>query len=150
MGNETACETLHTTNYDPGGFAEYPRVPQLQVERGIYALPDDVSFEEGVFIEPLACIVRAQRLARLQPGQTVLVLGSGVSGLLHIALARTCGATRIIATDVNEYRLKAAQHFGADVVLNATEDVPARVRQVNDGRLAEAKESIKVILEPQR
>jgi L-iditol 2-dehydrogenase len=136
-GNETACETLHTTNYDPGGFAEYLRVPQLQVERGIYLLPDEVSFEEGVFIEPRACIVRAQRLARLQPGQTVLVLGSGMSGLLHIALARTCGATRIIATDVNDYRLSSAQRFGADVALNAQEDVPARVRQVNDGRLAD-------------
>ena len=136
-GNQTVCETLHTTNYDPGGFAEYVRVPQLQVERGIYILPDEVSFEEGVFIEPLACIVRAQRLARLQVGQTVLVLGSGMSGLLHVALARTSGATRIIATDVNEYRLKAAQRFGADVVMHATEDVPGGVREVNDGRLAD-------------
>ncbi len=136
-GNETACETLHTTNYDPGGFAEYLRVPQLQVDRGIYLLPDDVSFEEGVFVEPLACPVRGQRLARLRLGQTVLVLGSGMSGLLHIALARISGASRIIATDVSEYRLNAAQHFGADVVLRATEDVPARVREVNDGRLAD-------------
>jgi len=136
-GNETVCETLHTTNYDPGGFAEYVRVPQLQVDRGTYLLPDEVSFEEGVFIEPLACIVRAQRLARLQLGQTVLVLGSGMSGLLHVALARTSGAARIIATDINEYRLKAAQRFGADVVMQAKEDVPARVRQVNDGRLAD-------------
>lgn len=136
-GNQTVCETLHTTNYDPGGFAEYVRVPQLQVERGMYRLPDEVSFEEGVFIEPLACIVRAQRLARLQVSQTVLVLGSGMSGLLHVALARAAGATRIIATDVNEYRLRAAQRFGADVVMHATEDVPGRVRQVNDGRLAD-------------
>ncbi len=136
-GNQTVCETLHTTNYDPGGFAEYLRVPRLQVESGMYVLPDEVSFEEGVFIEPLACIVRAQRMARLQLGQTVLVLGSGMSGLLHVALAHTSGASRIIATDVNDYRLSSAQRFGADVVLHATEDVPARVRQVNDGRLAD-------------
>lgn len=136
-GYHTVCETLHTTNYDPGGFAEYIRVPQLQVDRGIYVLPAEVSFEEGVFIEPLACVVRAQRLARLQVGQTVLILGSGMSGLLHVALARTCGAARIVATDVNDYRLAAAQRFGADVVMHATEDVPARLRQVNDGRLAD-------------
>nr|MBC7244286.1 alcohol dehydrogenase catalytic domain-containing protein [Chloroflexota bacterium] len=136
-GYHTVCETLHTTNYDPGGFAEYIRVPPLQVERGIYLLPDEVSFEDGVFIEPLACVVRAQRMARLQVGQTVLILGSGMSGLLHVALARASGATRIIATDVNDYRLHAAQRFGADVVMHATEDVSARLRQVNDGRLAD-------------
>lgn len=136
-GYHTVCETLHTTNYDPGGFAEYIRVPPLQVDRGIYVLPDEVSFEEGVFIEPLACVVRAQRLARLQVGQTVLVLGSGMSGLLHVALARTSGAARIIATDVNDYRLAAAQRFGADIVMHATEDVPARLRQVNEGKLAD-------------
>lgn len=136
-GHHTVCETLHTTNYDPGGFAEYLRVPPLNVDRGVFLLPDEVSFEDGVFIEPLACVVRGQRVAGLQPGQAVLVLGSGISGLLHIALARAVGAGRIVATDVNEYRLNAARRFGADVVIHAQEDVPARLRQVNDGRLAD-------------
>ncbi len=136
-GQHTVCETLHTTNYDPGGFAEFLRVPAINVDRGVWVLPDEVSFEEGVFIEPLGCVVRAQRVARVQPGQTVLVLGSGMSGLLHVALARALGAGRIVATDVHPYRLEAARHFGADVVLDATEDVPARLREVNDGRLAD-------------
>ncbi len=136
-GYHTVCETLHTTNYDPGGFAEYLRVPRLNVDRGVFLLPDEVSFEDGAFIEPLACVVRGQRVARLQPGQTVLVLGSGISGLLHVALARALGAGRIVATDVNEYRLNAAQRFGADVVIHAKEDVPARLRQANEGRLAD-------------
>jgi L-iditol 2-dehydrogenase len=133
----TVCETLHTTNYDPGGFAEYLRVPRLNVDRGVFLLPDEVSYEEGAFVEPLACVVRGQRVARLQPGQTVLVLGSGISGLLHIALARALGAGRIVATDVNEYRLKAAQRLGADVVIHAQEDVPAHLRQANEDRLAD-------------
>jgi L-iditol 2-dehydrogenase len=133
----TVCETLHTTNYDPGGFAEYVRVPRLNVDRGVFLLPDEVSYEEGAFIEPLACVVRGQRVARLQPGQTVLVLGSGISGLLHIALARALGAGRIVATDINEYRLNAAQRLGADVVIHAQEDVPGRLRQANEGRLAD-------------
>jgi L-iditol 2-dehydrogenase len=136
-GQHTVCETLHTTNYDPGGFAEYLRVPRLNVDRGVFLLPDEVSYEEGAFIEPLACVVRGQRVARLQPGQTVLVLGSGISGLLHIALARALGAGRIVATDINEYRLNAAQRFGADVVVHAEEDVPARLRQANEGRMAD-------------
>jgi L-iditol 2-dehydrogenase len=136
-GQHTVCETLHTTNYDPGGFAEYLRVPRLNVDRGVFLLPDEVSYEEGAFVEPLACVVRGQRVARLQPGQTVLVLGSGISGLLHIALARALGAGRIVATDVNEYRLQAAQRFGADVVIHAQEDVPAHLRQANEDRLAD-------------
>lgn len=136
-GNHTVCETLHTTNFDPGGFAEYIRVPALNVDRGVFRLPDEMTYEEGVFIEPLACVVRAHRLARLQPGQTVLVLGSGIAGLLHIALARALGAGRIIATDISDYRLNAAKRFGADVVIHAQEDVPAKVRQANDNRLAD-------------
>ena len=136
-GNQTACNTLHTTNFDPGGFSEYLRVPQINVDRGIVRLPDDVSYEDGVFLEPLGCVVRAQRVTHLQPGQSVLVLGSGMAGLLHIALARALGAGRIIATDVSDFRKDAARRFGADVILDAKEDVPQRVRQVNDGWLAD-------------
>lgn len=137
MGYHTACETLHTTNYDPGGFAEYIRVPRLNVDRGVFLLPDEVSFEDGVFIEPLACVVRGQRVANLQPGQSVLILGSGISGILHLLLARSLGAGRIIATDISEYRLKSAKAFGADAVIHAGEDIAARVCEINKGRLVD-------------
>lgn len=136
-GHETACETLHTTNYDPGGFAEYVRIPEINVERGVYPLPDDLSFEEGTFIEPLGCAVRGQRTASVQEGDTVLVLGSGISGLLHIQLARERGAKRIIAIDIKEYRLNAAKKFGADATIYASEDVPEKLRQANEDRLAD-------------
>jgi len=136
-GHHTACETLHKTNYDPGGFAEYIRVPRINVERGVYPLPDDLSFEDGTFIEPLGCVVRGQRLANIQEGQSLLVLGSGISGLLHLQLARARGAGPVIATDINEYRLNAAKKFGADAVIHAEEDVPERMRQLNEGRLAD-------------
>jgi L-iditol 2-dehydrogenase len=136
-GHHTACETLHKTNFYPGGFAEYLRVPRLNVDRGVYILPDEVSFEDGTFIEPLACVLRGQRLAHIQPGQSVLVIGSGISGLLHIQLACALGAGRVIATDINEYRLKAAVKFGANTAINAKEDVPAKLRDANGGRLAD-------------
>ncbi len=132
-GNHTACDMLHTTNFDPGGFAEYLRVPIINVDRGVLVLPDEVSFEDGSFIEPLGCVVRGQRAAGLEPGSSVLVIGSGISGLLHIALARATGAGRIVATDLNEYRLKMAKKFGADTVMSATGDVPARLAEVNGG-----------------
>ena len=136
-GHQSVCDMLRTTHFDPGGFAEYVRVPKINVELGTFRLPDEITFEEGSFIEPLACVVRAQRFARLTAGQTVLVIGSGISGLLHVQLARARGAARIIATDISDFRLKAAIQFGADAIIRGTEDVPARLRDLNDGRLAD-------------
>jgi L-iditol 2-dehydrogenase len=136
-GHHTVCDTLRQTNFDPGGFAEYVRLPRINVEQGIFALPDELSFEEATFVEPLACVLRGQRLAHLQPGQSVLVIGSGVAGLLHIQLARTSGAGYIMATDVVDYRLKAARKFGADVAVQAKDYTPASLRQAADGRLAD-------------
>lgn len=136
-GHHTVCETLRQTNFDPGGFAEYIRLPAINVERGVFLLPDEISFEEATFIEPLACVLRGQRVVGMHPGYTVLVLGSGISGILHIQLAQVLGASRVIATDITNFRLKAAKDFGADYVFSAKEDVPARLREVNEGRLAD-------------
>ncbi len=136
-GNHTVCETLHTTNFDPGGFAEYLRVPPINVDRGTFLLPDEVSYEAGAFVEPLACVLRGQRVSGFRAGQTMLIIGSGISGILHLLAARTLGAGRVIATDINEFRLGMARDFGADAVLDAREDVPARVRELNGGRPAD-------------
>ena len=136
-GHHTVCDTLRETSFDPGGFSEYLRVPAINVDRGVFTMPEDVSFAEASFAEPLACVLRGQQRANLQPGQSVLVLGSGLAGLLHINLARTLGAGRIVATDVVDYRLEAAKQFGADAAILATEDVPARLQGVNNGRLAD-------------
>lgn len=140
QGNHTACHTLHTTNFDPGGFAEYVRVPALQTDRGVLALPDDVSYEEGSFVEPLGCVVRAQTRAGVRPGSTVLVIGSGISGLLHIRLALALGAGRVLATDVNDYRLDWARRAGATAAFNgaaAGDRLPELVREANRGNLAD-------------
>ncbi len=136
---KTVCETLHTTSFDPGGFAEFVRVPAINVERGVYPLPDSMTYEEGSFTEPLACVRRGQRLAGVKPRKTVLVLGAGISGVMHIALARATGSARVLATDVNEWRLRKALELGATAVLNAAggADVPAWVRGENDDRLAD-------------
>ena len=136
-GRHTVCDTLRLTNFDPGGFSEFLRVPEINVDRGLVRIPAGVGFVEASFTEPLACVYRGQRRANLQPGQSVLVLGSGLAGLLHVNLARALGAGRIIATDMVEYRMAAARRLGADVAFSATEDVPARLRESNDGRLAD-------------
>ncbi len=136
-GNHTVCDTLRTTNFDPGGFAEYVRVPEINVDRGVFILPDDLSLEDGTFIEPLACVVRGQRLARIEPGQTIVVIGSGISGLLHILLARASGAGKIIATDISEYRMEMAEKLGADSIISAHDDLPSRLLKLNGNRLAD-------------
>ncbi|MFH1768510.1 MAG: alcohol dehydrogenase catalytic domain-containing protein [Candidatus Omnitrophota bacterium] len=120
--NHTACDTLHNGNYDPGGYSEYVRVPELNVKNGVYVLPDSVSYEAGTMIEPLACVVRGQRVTGVQKGHTVLVLGSGVSGLLNIQLAKLTGA-QVIATDIDPYRLRKAKEAGADEVIPAGEKI---------------------------
>jgi L-iditol 2-dehydrogenase len=136
-GHHTVCETLRKTNFDPGGLSEYVRLPAINVDRGVFHLPGNVSYEEATFVEPLACVLRGQRLAQMRPGDSVVVIGSGIAGLQHVQLAKALGARRVIAVDINDYRLEAARQFGADVTLRAPEDLPAAVRQANDGLLAD-------------
>ncbi len=136
-GHHTVCETLRRTNFHPGGFAEYVRLPQINVDRGIYLIPDEISFEEATFVEPLACVFRGQRIAGVRTGLSVLVIGSGISGLLHIQLARALGASLIIASDISPYRREEARRLGADEVMEAGEDLPEVYREINRGRGAD-------------
>jgi L-iditol 2-dehydrogenase len=136
-GDHTVCDTLRSTSFHPGGFAEYVRVPAINVSRGIFRLPDEVSFEEATFVEPVACVLRGQQRAGVQAGQSVLVIGSGIAGLLHIHVARALGAATVVATDVLDFRLAAAREFGAHAAIRADEDVPRRLQEANDGRLAD-------------
>ncbi len=136
-GNHTACHTLHTTNYYPGGFAQYVQVPKINVQIGTYKLPDAMSFEEGTFIEPLACVSRGQRLANLQKEDSLLIIGSGISGILHAQLAKFKGIENIIVADINPYRLELAKKFGANHALNAKDNLPEKLKEVNDGHLAD-------------
>lgn len=137
IGHETVCDTLRRTNFDPGGFCEYLRLAKVNVEHGVFVLPDNVSFEEATFMEPLGCVLRGQRLAGELPGKSVLVIGSGIAGLLHIHLARARKASLIVATDIVDYRLKAAKNFGADASINAKDYAPKNFQELNNGKLAD-------------
>jgi L-iditol 2-dehydrogenase len=137
QGEHTICETLHSTKFYPGGFAEYVRTPAINVDRGTFLLPDNVSFDQGTFIEPLACVVRGFHKANFSPAKSVLVIGSGIAGMLHIKLAKAYGATKIFATDLSSYRLDLAKKIGADEVFHANQDITTLVRKHNDGKLAD-------------
>jgi len=134
-GQHSLCTLISNTKYYPGGFAEYVRVPAINVEtKGVLKLPDSVSYDEGSFTEPLGCVVRGLRVMELEPARSVLVLGSGLSGQLVIRTARAYGAGKIIATDINDFRLEMAKKSGAEVAIHATrEDVIQRVLEETNG-----------------
>jgi L-iditol 2-dehydrogenase len=136
-GHESVCDTLAKTNFDPGGFSEYVRVPAINVRNGLYRLPENMSFDEGVFIEPLACVYRGQCGLGWRPGKRVLVIGAGMAGLLHVKLAKAAGAGAVFAADINENRLEAASKSGADAVFMSGENLPELLTKANGGRLAD-------------
>lgn len=100
----------------PGGFAEYIVVPKTILDKGTYLLPENINYDQSTFIEPLACVVRAHRLAETGQGKRVMVFGAGMSGLLHIRLAKSRGCD-VIAVDIDKNRLQLAKSPGADISL---------------------------------
>ena len=106
-GYYTLCETFKATHLDPGGFAEYIRVPAPNVERDVLKLPPDMSFDQATLIEPVATCIRGIKRAGIQMGDTVVVIGAGVAGLILMQLARVLGAGMVVNTDFT------TQYFGA-------------------------------------
>ncbi len=117
----------------PGAFAEYVLVPEALVKHGTRPLPDSISYEQATFIEPLACVVRAQQIAKLEAGQNVLVLGCGMSGLLQVQLAKHKGC-RVAATDVDPRKLERATGLGLDHAILATDNVAQEVEKFFKGK----------------
>ena len=118
-----------------GAFAEFVAVPQNIV----YKLPDALSFESAALIEAVSIAVHAANITRVSLGDTALVVGSGMIGLLAIQAIRLRGAGRVIASDVEDSRLEVAKQLGADITLNARQvDVPAEVARLTGGRGADA------------
>jgi L-iditol 2-dehydrogenase len=114
-----------------GAFAEYVAVPQ----RILYRLPDTVSFTHGAMTEPVSIAVHAVSLATITPHSTVLVVGSGMIGLLLIQVLQVKGCGRVIAVDLNPYRLERALALGTNVALRADrDDVVSEVQKLTAGR----------------
>src|SRR5262249_55159084 len=125
---ETACERMHDKHIEPGGFSQYIRILETGVAKGLYKLPDSMSFEEGSFVEPLGCVVRSIRKTMPLKNRSVLVVGSGLAGLLHIKMAKALDAASIVAVDTSESRLNAARQAGADETLFVTGAIPSAER----------------------
>lgn len=133
-GYKTQCNDFKkVNNFTPGGFAEYTKISGKSLETGAIRL-ESLTYDEGTFIEPLGTVVES---AEKLNGDSVLVLGCGIAGLLNIQLARAYGAGTIIATDTNEKRLSYATESGADHALFAKDFTPNYFKELNKGRLAD-------------
>lgn len=132
-GRPQACANLAvlgvTTN---GGFAQLARTRAAHA----YRLPDTLTDEQGAFVEMLAAAVNAVRKAEVQPGDLAVVYGPGPVGLALIQLLRHAGA-RVAVVGTQGSRLEVARQLGAEVVLEAGEDLVERLRDATDGRLAD-------------
>lgn len=135
----SSCATWRATSLDPGAFAEYVRVPAINLERDTLVLPDAMSFDQAVFIEPLATCIRAvRRQGRLEPGDAVLVIGLGAMGLLIASTARAYGAGTVLGSDFAAERRDLALRRGADAVYDpGVEDVTSAVHAATEGRGAD-------------
>ncbi len=136
-GKQGICINQTSMGYQyPGGFAEEMIVPAAVLKaNGVNIIPGDLSFDEASVTEPLACALNAQRLIHVGDGDTVLVMGAGPIGCLHVRLARALGATKVMLADVNGGRL----HLSADVVKPdraidmSSEDLAAIVLEETEG-----------------
>jgi L-iditol 2-dehydrogenase len=117
------CPQFKTTNIDPGGFAEFVRIPALQVAQTAFALPEEISDEAGIFMEPLACAVRAVKRSNVQVGDQIVVVGAGCMGLLVAQTIAAFGA-RPICVDLREERLELARTLGVETTLNVAGSDP--------------------------
>jgi len=133
-GHETVCPVLQEGRVDPGGFAEYIRVPALQTRWGIFRLPDELTWADGAMVEPLGCVLRGQRLARLEPGQSVVVIGCGVAGLLHVRAAQALGTGPIFGVEPDPFRREMALRMGAWAVWSPEDDVVGALAAHLEGR----------------
>jgi L-iditol 2-dehydrogenase len=135
-GNQTMCPDFPKSNLDPCGFAEYFRVPEINVSKGaVFHIPASMDYEEAVFAEPAGCCIRALNKLEFRQGDNVLVIGAGPVGLTYIQLLRALGAGLIVATDLIESRLKWAERFGTDATFNAARENSERsILDVTQGR----------------
>jgi L-iditol 2-dehydrogenase len=134
-GSESMCRAFKASNLDPGGFAEYVRVPAANVQHATFRLPDHLTDEEASFVEPLACCLRAVERARVEPGDTAVVVGLGSIGCLFVQLLRRAGAT-VLGADPLQTRAELARTLGAQATGDAA-SVAAAARELTGGRGAD-------------
>jgi L-iditol 2-dehydrogenase len=137
QGFSNLCENYYSFGVViDGGFAQFMRVPAGSIIQGnISFIPENLSFEEAALIEPLSCAYHGLSACKLQPSETVLVIGAGAIGLMFIQLAKALGAGRVLVSSHSDLRSAQAKQFGADFTFNPNEvDFKDTILNTTDGR----------------
>lgn len=137
-GDFVQCETWKKTKITPGGVSEYIIVPEVNLKNDTLKLPESLSFEQGALVEPVACVVKSLKRANIKKGDTILIVGLGVMGQIHIMLAKEFGAEKVIGADMVDFRLKKALQSGADYVVDVSkENIYEKIREITNGLMAQ-------------
>jgi len=119
-GDHVQCTTWRNTKIVPGGISEYILIPRTNLENDTIKIPEDVIYEDASLIEPAACVIKAFKRLHMKGRETVLIIGLGVMGQMHVLMAKRLGAEKIIGADTVPYRLGKAKEFGADEVIDVS------------------------------
>jgi len=140
-GMQSMCINLTAIGYHyDGGFAEFMVVPEDAVRNGcVNTIPSELSFEEAALAEPLACAINGQQLSQISLGNTVVVVGAGPLGCIHLQLAKAKGASRTILVELSRERIDFAKKFAfPDIVINpSSENAIQRIKEETEGRGAD-------------
>ncbi|PXZ02256.1 zinc-dependent dehydrogenase [Gilliamella apicola] len=134
-GHYTICEQFRTNNIDPGGFAEFIRIPELHLNHLTHKVSNNVTDEEATLIEPIACCLHGLKQADIRPNDSVLIMGAGTIGILHAQLAKIKGANKVIVSDMSKFKLKKVLNVGCDYAINIKEkNIIDEVNKITDGQ----------------
>jgi len=137
-GDYVHCNSWKQIGIFPGGISEYILVNERNLEIDTHSLSDNLTFEDGTLVEPTACVVKSLKRVSVRKGDTILVLGLGVMGQLHILLSKTYGAGKIIGADQVPFRLEKAREFGADEVIDVSKvSLYRSLQDITDGLMAD-------------
>ncbi|MBW1995662.1 MAG: alcohol dehydrogenase catalytic domain-containing protein, partial [Deltaproteobacteria bacterium] len=140
-GMDNICLNRTAIGYEyDGGFQEFMKIPEAAIRQGnVFKTPADMSFEVSSLIEPLACCYNGNRRSQIKPGDTVVIIGAGPIGLMHLQLAGLAGATKIIISEPIEERRSLAMEMGAHICIDPeAEDLKEVVMHETRGLGADA------------
>jgi L-iditol 2-dehydrogenase len=137
-GDYVQCNTWRNTKIIPGGISEYILIPETNLRNDTLKLSDNVSFEDATLVEPTACVVKSLKRANIKKGDTILIIGLGIMGQIHVLLAREFGAEKIIGADMVPFRLNKALEFGADYVIDVSkENLTEKIKDLTQGIMSD-------------
>ncbi len=137
-GDYVQCDTWRKTRIIPGGISEYILIPEINLENDTLNLPDSLSYEDGTFIEPLACVIKGLKRVRIKHGDIVLVIGLGFMGILNGIIAKRYGAGKVIGADIVPYRLDLALKLGLGDVIDVSKvSLKEALKEITGGEMAQ-------------